>query len=258
MAEAGPPKLWHIEISNYNEKARWALDYKGLPHTRRAPFPGTHPLYAFRLTRGYTFPILEIDGRRSGDATEIIAELERRQPEPPLYPADPAERRRALELEDYFDENFGHDVRRLVFFHALAAPDAAGAVAEIGHAGPRARKFISAIYPLMRRGVQARYRIKPAEAERSLEATRAGLARIEAEAGPSGYLVGDAFSVADLTAAALIAPFLQPAQFPYPLPSLPPDLIEIRDSLAGPGVDWVMEMYSRHRGQSSAVPSKVG
>ena len=26
---AMPPVLWHLEVSHYNEKARWALDYKG-------------------------------------------------------------------------------------------------------------------------------------------------------------------------------------------------------------------------------------
>ena len=36
------PVLWHIEISHYNEKARWALDQKGIEHERRAPTPGAH------------------------------------------------------------------------------------------------------------------------------------------------------------------------------------------------------------------------
>ena len=48
-----------------------------------------------------------------GDSTRIIEELERRHPDPPLYPHDAAERSRALELEDFFDEELGHDVRRL-------------------------------------------------------------------------------------------------------------------------------------------------
>jgi hypothetical protein len=30
------PVLWHLEISHYNEKVRWALDYKGVAHVRRA------------------------------------------------------------------------------------------------------------------------------------------------------------------------------------------------------------------------------
>ena len=96
--------LWQIEISHYNEKVRWALDYKGVPHRRRAPMPGLlHPLVALAKTRRPTLPVLELDGRSIGDSTRIIGALEHRFPEPPLYPDDPGERRRALELEDFFD-----------------------------------------------------------------------------------------------------------------------------------------------------------
>jgi len=31
-----PPALWHFPISHFNEKARWALDWKRIPHVRRA------------------------------------------------------------------------------------------------------------------------------------------------------------------------------------------------------------------------------
>ncbi len=30
------PVLWHFPISHFNEKVRWALDWKGVPHVRRA------------------------------------------------------------------------------------------------------------------------------------------------------------------------------------------------------------------------------
>ena len=46
------PTLWHIEISHYSEKARWALAYKGVEHRRRAPLPGAHIPVALCLTRG--------------------------------------------------------------------------------------------------------------------------------------------------------------------------------------------------------------
>src|SRR5688500_13740982 len=98
------PVLWHIPFSNFNEKARWALDFKGVAHRLREAPPGLHPLWAWRLGGGRTFPLLVIDGQAIGDSTRIIEELERRQPEPPLYPVDPAERARALALEDHFDE----------------------------------------------------------------------------------------------------------------------------------------------------------
>ena len=88
--------LWHIPVSHYNEKVRWALDLKGVAAERRAPPPGLHMAIALWLTRGRnkTFPVLELDGRAIGDSTAIIAALEERYPEPALYPAADADRRR--------------------------------------------------------------------------------------------------------------------------------------------------------------------
>jgi glutathione S-transferase len=70
---------------------------------------------AFSRGRG-TLPVLDLDGERIVDSTRIIATLEERWPEPALYPADLEERRRALELEDFFDEHAGHDMRRVAFW----------------------------------------------------------------------------------------------------------------------------------------------
>src|SRR5439155_22366277 len=117
------PVLWHLEISHYNEKARWALDYKGIAHVRRAVTPALQELTARRLRAGRTVPVLEMNGGAIGDSTRIIEEIERRWPEPPLYPSDPEERRRALELEEYFDESCGHDLRRGLFNDNLTEPE---------------------------------------------------------------------------------------------------------------------------------------
>ena len=43
------PVLWHIPVSHYNEKVRWALAYKGIEHERRAPPPGAHIPLAMAL-----------------------------------------------------------------------------------------------------------------------------------------------------------------------------------------------------------------
>ena len=117
------PVLSHLEISHYNEKVRWALDYKGVAHVRRAVTPGLQELTARRLRAGRTVPVLEMNGRAIGDSTKIIDEIERRWPQPPLYPADPEERSRALDLEDYFDEQCGPDARRVLFNDNLAEPE---------------------------------------------------------------------------------------------------------------------------------------
>ena len=108
-----PPVLWQYNFSNFNEKVRWALDFKRIAHVRRSLLPGGPRAMLFSL-RG-TLPVLELDGERIVDSTRIIEALERRYPERPLYDADADERQRALELEDFFDEEVGHELRRAVF-----------------------------------------------------------------------------------------------------------------------------------------------
>src|SRR5207245_8388789 len=100
------PLLWHIPLSHFNEKVRWTLDYKRIPHRRQVLGPD-YLLRAWRATGRGTLPILHLDGRAIGDSTHIIAALERKYPETALYPADEATRRRALELEDFFEANLG-------------------------------------------------------------------------------------------------------------------------------------------------------
>ena len=61
-----------------------------------------------RMLRGgtSTVPVIDIDGTRIGDSTRIIEELERRWPDPPLYPAASDERQRALEAFEYVLEMY--------------------------------------------------------------------------------------------------------------------------------------------------------
>lgn len=252
---AHTPTLWHIEVSHFNEKARWALDWKGVRHIRRAPQPGLHQRKARRLTGGTTLPVLELDGAAIGDSTRIIAALEARHPDPPLYPDDRDERERALEIEEFFDEQVAADVRRLVFFHLLGTPGAPAAAAEVSRAGPVRARTLRLAFPLLRRSVAARYGVDKGRAEAAVTRIRDGLARIEAEEGPAGFLAGDRFSVADLTAAALLAPLVRPEQYPYPLPAYPASLEAIRESLDGHAFDWVRGMYARHRPASVEVPA---
>src|SRR3954468_15612419 len=121
------PLLWHLPISHFSEKARWALDWKRVPHRRRVMPPGLHPFAGLLMTggRGFTMPVLAVDGQNIGDSTAIIAWLEEPSPNGrSLSPADPAERARALELEDWFDENLGAAARQWGFNALLTEPEA--------------------------------------------------------------------------------------------------------------------------------------
>ena len=250
------PVLYHIEVSHYNEKARWALDYKGVPHRRKAPMPMAHMAWAMTMTRGKgkTFPILRMNGDTIDDSTRIIERLERDYPAPPLYPSEPDDRRRALGLEEFFDEELAPHIRRAAFavvtrdsdaFAWIAAPRAG----KLLHAGVKSSAMLAG--PVVRK----RYGINDDTAAEGREKTAAAFERLESEIGPSGYLVGDSFTVADLTAAALFFPLVRPPESDHlPPGEIPEPLQEFRAGFDGrPGWEWVREMYRRHRGTSAEV-----
>ncbi len=250
------PTLWHLDISHFNEKARWALDYKRIPHERRSVFPGTQEVRA-RILRGgtSTLPVIDIDGTRIGDSTRIIEELERRWPDPPLYPADPDERRRALELEDFFDEHCAHELRRVMFDPVLEHPELMAEAT--GTDRRRGGSVMKVLYPVVSRAVRFKYDVSPESAAEARAVVLAAMDRIEEERGPSGYLVGDSFTVADLTAAAILSPLVGPPEFPYHQvdPERAPDeLRRWREPLTErEAFKYVLEMYARHRGTSAEV-----
>ena len=248
------PLLWHFPISHFNEKVRWALDWKRIPHVRRTLGPDYLPRVWWATRRG-TLPVLWLDGKAIGDSTRIIEALERRWSEPPLYPRDESARRRALALEDFFDEELGHPLRAAIVGPLLAHdPDAAVAVLTLGMPA-RARRTARAIFPAFRAFYRFRHGINAATVEAGRAKMVAALDRIAAELQPSGYLAGDAFSVADLTAAALFAPLVVPPELQYRLPDpLPSVLVGYRSALGGhPAYRWVTDMYRRHRGTSAEV-----
>lgn len=243
--------LWHIELSHYNEKARWALDYKGIPHERRVPIPGFgHRIRAASLTRGthLRLPVMDLEGRRVGDSTAIIAALEDYRPDPPLYPEDAGQRELALELEDSFDEELAPAVRRYMWFHTLPDPDATAA-ALFTSPSPSRERLLRLTHPVARRVVSADYGIDADSAEASRRTILATMDEVEDRLGASDYLVGDGFSVADLSAAALFTPLLAPPERPYAPATVSPVVLELREQLEDrPGGAWVAEMYARHRG----------
>jgi glutathione S-transferase len=252
--DENPPLLWHIPLSHYSEKARWALDHKRVPH-RRQVLDADYLLRAWRATGRGTLPILFLDGRAIGDSTHIIAALEERYPDPPLYPADPAARRRALALEDDLDERLGPALRAAIvtplFRHD---PDVALRALTTGMPDQAYRMLrpLLRVFPAFYR---LRHRISDANLEADRATVQAALDRVEQERQGRAYLVGDAFTVADLTAAALLSPVLQPPEIQYPLRvEWPPYLRDYRATLLQhPAMQWAAGIYRRHRGRSAEV-----
>ena len=251
------PLLWHIPLSHFNEKVRWTLDYKRVAHRRRV-LGANYLIRAWRATRRGTLPILFLDGRAIGDSTQIIAALEDRYPEPSLYPGDAAARQHALALEDYFDEQLGPALRAAIvtplFRHD---PDLALRVLTTGMPD----KAYHTLRPLLRifpAFYRFRHKISDAKLETDRATVNAALVRIEQERQGRAYLVGDAFTVADLTAAAMLSPMLQPPEIQYPLRvELPAYLQDYRATLLQhPATQWAAGIYRLHRGRSAEVSGR--
>jgi glutathione S-transferase len=255
MASAsGAPVLWQFKASHFNEKARWALDWKGIPHERRSLLPGPHAPVVLWLTGQKSVPVLQLEGQTISDSTRIIAELERRFSDRPLYPADAATRQRALELEEYFDEEIGVHLRRILFHIVLPDTDFAADLMT-PEFGTTTRAIYRAMFPLTRMIMRLDMGITDDGAARSQARFDAAFDRLEREIGSSGHLAGDTFSVADLTAAALLSPLVQPKEYPYAPPAVfPPATLEFQARYAKrPAFEWVVETYRRHRGTSAAL-----
>jgi glutathione S-transferase len=93
------------------------LKHKGIAYKRTDLLPVISKL-ALRAVGfpGNTVPAMKIDGRKVQGSRELARELERLQPEPPLFPAD-AERRAAVEEAERFgDEELQHPVRQVLWW----------------------------------------------------------------------------------------------------------------------------------------------
>ena len=245
------PLLWHLPISHFTEKVRWALDWKRVPHRRRVMPPGLHPLGGLLLTRGRAVHDAgarygrTADGRLDGDRRGAGGAV----PVAVAVPGDAGARERALELEDWFDENLGPHARQWAFNALLTEPEAvrAFAIKQTEWApfpvptdlfAPGAKAFLDLRYSVGNEAGVEEARGKLVQA----------LDRLEAELDGAEFLVGNRFTIADLTAAALFYPLVLPPEGPWQ-PVRTAAFEEFQSSVRErPGFHWVEDTFRRHRG----------
>ncbi len=241
--------LHQFLYSHFNEKARWALDFKGIPHRRRPHLPGPHRPAMQKLSGQGQTPVLCLGDEVIAGSAQIIDVLENRYPEPALYPADPQARAEALALQSRFDASVGPAVRTALFsvlineggyLTRMFARDASTPV----------RLLYRATFPLAR-GMIAKGNgvTDPANVTASFELTRTTLQEVAEQTAATGYLVGDGFSIADLCAAALLAPL---AALSHPDMARPQPIPETLEAFYvrwadDPGIAWVKAIYAKHR-----------
>ena len=123
MTSSEPLPILHgANISPYVRKVRVALAHKGIEYnnTQQSPFGAPDEFVA-------KSPMSKIPCWEEGelilpDSSVILGYLEHRYPDPPLLPAEPGKRARALWFEEYADTRMGECIPA-VFFQRVVMPN---------------------------------------------------------------------------------------------------------------------------------------
>jgi glutathione S-transferase len=215
------------------------------------------------LLTGRTVPSLEIPPglTRIGDSPRILrylwGEYAGRLPaaRTDFLAPTPA----TLELEQYFDQRLGNDVRVWAYSRIFARRDLT--LRSWGIEEPRIpvwqRALLRAGTPVLRLAVRRMLGVTPARAARALERTRETFDRVDAQlADGRRYLGGDALSFVDITFASLAALAVLPPEYGgraiagrrLGIEELEPDWrAEVEAFRARPAGQFVLRLYREER-----------
>ncbi len=180
--------LYDIFWSHFCEKARFCLDYKGLPHTIVPVNPFTRREVIGLGMRG-DVPVLKDGARVIAGSGAIASHLEETHADPPLLPREARAREAVLALQTKCDERLGPDARRVAYEVALENP--ALLVGTILWARPPKRWLNPLVLRLVDPRVRRKFKIFPRELQESRERLRRLLGELQAAIVPTGFLVGD-------------------------------------------------------------------
>lgn len=250
-SDTTPAILITIPLSHYCEKARWALDRVALPYREAPHAPLLHRL-ATKRNEGGSVPVLVHGKSRFLDSTDILVHADAVCGGDLLYPRDAVLRVEVNTLEERFDTELGPHVRRWAYAQLLPQASLVRAMWSCGV--PRFEaSMVPLITPLLRRLVRAIYKITPDSTQRSLERIRNIFRQVDELLGDGRrFLVGERFSAADLTFAALSAPLLLPVECRAAQPALETvpvamreEVLRLRDTDAG---RFVLRLFAQERG----------
>jgi glutathione S-transferase len=248
MSDLLRTRLYQFPFSHYCEKARWALDRKGIGYYARNLLPGLHVGPARKVARSTSLPILVDEHGATQGSSVILDHLDRCHAQAPLTPSEPTLAEEARCWERRLDEEVGVTLRLWFYHHTLQDRRLALGFLTRG-ATWRGRLLLAAIFPRLRRAMRERMGIDAASAERAERRLRAALDELDATVETTTFLVGESFSRADLTACALLEPLCAPGRRRDEL-AFPQAVLAVRDELsARPFFGWVARTYATERGR---------
>lgn len=140
MADGVNTTIYYIPASHPCQAVFKAAELKGIEYKRVVVPPPMHKLLMTLMFGGPTVPAVKIKGGPEGDekiqtSRKVMRAFESINPEPPLFPADAAQRERVIAAETWGDGDFQDCGRRFSWSHLLRDPKALETFSE-GHPVP--------------------------------------------------------------------------------------------------------------------------
>ena len=233
--------LYQFPISHYCEKARWALEFKGLDYEIKNLLPGPHLATTTKIAPKSHTPILVDGDDVIQGSPEIIDYLDKRHKQRPLTPTTTQEASTAHEWERYADHNFGVTLRLFFYYHVLQDRKLATGLltADGPWWGPSAYLFM---FPVVRKRMREAMKITAENADAARTKILHAYDQTERKLVDQRFLAGPAFSRADLAVTALLAPMWRDG------PALPTPLAAFITELEHrPLTKWARAIYAEYR-----------
>jgi len=242
--------LYTFAMSHYSEKIRWTLDVSDIPYREVCLSPAFHIAPALRMGgRGQTtLPIIRVGSESVQDSPRILRLLQAQRGPLSVMPDEFSTLLR--DVERRFDA-IGKDVARALYDGSFGVADAHIIKLWTDHASPLQAAFIRMSYPIMRWVFKQKLQIKPARVLMARQRIGEALNWLDQQlASGRHHLVGDTLTVADITAASLLAPLACPPQHPvYGDPAYREGMrAALQEWESRPAIAWVLSMYAQHRG----------
>jgi glutathione S-transferase len=228
----GAIKLITMYGSPWSERVRWALAFKRLPYEKQNYEPGIDEAAVKELTGQAMVPVLIAGDKVIPDSSAILEWLEETKPEPALLPKSARERAMVTLWEEVALNALGPHGRTLI----------TGRLLRIDHpdAQERGRYFA------------AKYGYSEFEEEQSRLTVKRIMTSLRDTLSGRQYLVGDSFSRADLTVAAMLMVLkAAPQEYFFFTPEIRMIYLDqLGDDPAFAEVfAWRDRMYQNHRGE---------
>jgi glutathione S-transferase len=107
-------ELYQFELSQFSEKVRLILDYKGLAYRKIEVVPGVGQLDIFRMSGQRQLPVLKDGHIVIADSTAIALYLDKTYPDRPIIPTNPQQKATCLLLEQWADSSIGTKGRTIL------------------------------------------------------------------------------------------------------------------------------------------------